>query len=95
MKLGLAYNLFDGEELMIDSLMNLSGQSDYVCIVYQTTSNFNQKNIGLHELVNEYVAMGLVNDSLNKVGDGAETFESRSKEILTSINSMVWGFDAT
>jgi hypothetical protein len=61
-KLGLAYNLFDGEELMIDSLMNLSGQSDYVCIVYQTTSNFNQKNIGLHELVNEYVAMGLVND---------------------------------
>ena len=62
MKLGLAYNLFDGEELMIDSLMNLSGQSDYVCIVYQTTSNFNQKNIGLHELVNEYVAMGLVND---------------------------------
>jgi hypothetical protein len=61
-KLGLAYNLFDGEELMIDSLMNLSVQADYVCIVYQTTSNFNQKNIKLHELVNEYVAMGLVND---------------------------------
>jgi hypothetical protein len=61
-KLGLAYNLFDGEELMIYSLMNLSIQADYVCIVYQTTSNFNQKNEQLKSIVTEFVKMGLVND---------------------------------
>lgn len=62
MKLGLAYNLFDGEELMIHSLTNLTVKADYVCIVYQTISNYNEKNLKLQELINKYVAMGLVND---------------------------------
>jgi len=43
MKLGCAYNIFDGEEMLIHSLNNLRPMVDYICVVYQTTSNFGNK----------------------------------------------------
>ena len=40
-KLGAAYNAFDGEELLEASIRSLrAGGVDFVCVVYQTTSNF-------------------------------------------------------
>ena len=36
MKLGIAYNVFDGEELLTSSLENMRDMVDFICIVYQT-----------------------------------------------------------
>ena len=44
MKLGCAYNIFDGEEMLPHSLKNLRPMVDYICVVYQITSNFGNKN---------------------------------------------------
>lgn len=44
MKLGIAYNLFDGEELLLDSLKCVREFADYIVIIYQETSNFGEKN---------------------------------------------------
>ncbi len=42
-KLGAAYNLFDGEELLEASILSIKSNVDYVCVVYQETSNFGIK----------------------------------------------------
>ena len=39
MKLGIAYNIFNGDELLIDSLKRLRTVSDYIVLTYQDTSN--------------------------------------------------------
>lgn len=40
MKLGVSYNLFDGEELLEGSIKQIRKAVDYVSVVCQTTSNF-------------------------------------------------------
>ena len=40
MKLGVSYNIFDGEELLEGSIKQIRDQVDYVSVVCQTTSNF-------------------------------------------------------
>ena len=40
MKLGVSYNIFDGEELLEGSIKCIRDQVDYISVVYQTTSNF-------------------------------------------------------
>ena len=35
MKLGVAYNVFDGEELLETSIQSVRPCADYICIVYQ------------------------------------------------------------
>lgn len=40
MKLGVSYNLFDGEELLEGSVKQIRDHVDYVSVVCQTTSNF-------------------------------------------------------
>jgi hypothetical protein len=42
MKLGVSYNIFDGEELLKDSIKSIRENVDYINVVYQTTSNFGQ-----------------------------------------------------
>lgn len=39
MKLGCSYNLFDGEELLRDSVLSIRESVDYISVVYQTISN--------------------------------------------------------
>eukprot|EP01006_Ploeotia_vitrea_P057157 TRINITY_DN68156_c5_g1_i10.p1 TRINITY_DN68156_c5_g1~~TRINITY_DN68156_c5_g1_i10.p1 ORF type:complete len:310 (-),score=5.22 TRINITY_DN68156_c5_g1_i10:385-1293(-) len=39
-KLGVAYNVFDGEELLESSIKSIKSNAAYVVVVYQTTSNF-------------------------------------------------------
>ena len=52
MKLGVSYNLFDGEELLTDSIKSIRDSVDIVSVVYQTESNFGQKaNPGLANLL--------------------------------------------
>ena len=40
MKLGISYNLFDGEELLEGSIDQLKSNVDYISVVCQTSSNF-------------------------------------------------------
>ena len=40
MKLGISYNIFDGEEMLPFALKNLRPFADFIVVVYQTTSNF-------------------------------------------------------
>jgi hypothetical protein len=40
MKLGVSYNLFDGEELLEGSIKQIRDHVDYISVVCQTTSNF-------------------------------------------------------
>jgi hypothetical protein len=42
MKLGVSYNLFDGEELLESSISCVREHVDYVSVVYQTVSNYGQ-----------------------------------------------------
>ena len=65
MKLGVSYNIFDGEEMLIHSLINLRPMVDFICVVYQTTSNFGNKNENLENLLFKYKEDGLI-DKLYK-----------------------------
>lgn len=40
MKVGISYNLFDGEELLESSIKSIRDNVDYISVVYQTVSNF-------------------------------------------------------
>ena len=51
MKLGIAYNVFDGEELLTSSIENMRDMVDFICIVYQTPSNFGNVNLNLEPLL--------------------------------------------
>jgi hypothetical protein len=42
MKLGISYNLFDGEELLVFSIKTVRKQAIHINVVYQTISNFNE-----------------------------------------------------
>jgi hypothetical protein len=43
MRLGASYNVFDGEELLENSIRYIKEQVDYVSVVYQEISNFGDK----------------------------------------------------
>ena len=43
-KLGVAYNVFDGEELIEESISRIRNTASYICVVYQEVSNFGQSN---------------------------------------------------
>lgn len=44
MKIGVTYNLFDGEELLEDSIRSIRDDVDYINVIYQDVSNFGVKN---------------------------------------------------
>ena len=67
MKLGASYNVFDGEELLEGSIMQIRNSVDYISVIYQTKSNINNdcspellpllsrlKNSGLVDALHEY-----------------------------------------
>lgn len=60
MKLGVAYNIFDGEEMLPFSLRNLRPMVDFICVVYQTTSNFGNENPNLRETLEMLQLEGLI-----------------------------------
>lgn len=65
MKLGISYNIFDGEEMLFFSLRNLRPMVDHINVVYQTTSNFGNENPNLEEMLFKYERAGLI-DKLYK-----------------------------
>ena len=63
MKLGVSYNLFDGEELLEGSIKQIRNHVDYISVVYQTVSNFgNPCNEELVPLLNKLKSEGLIDE---------------------------------
>jgi hypothetical protein len=63
MKLGVSYNVFDGEELLKGSIEQIRKGVDYISVVYQTKSNFgDEANDTLIELLNDLVEKKLVDE---------------------------------
>jgi hypothetical protein len=61
MKLGISYNVFDGEELLEGSIRQIRNQVDYVSVVYQKISNFGREcNKNLIDNLNKLKQEGLV-----------------------------------
>ena len=63
MRLGVSYNLFDGEELLEHSIRCIREKVDYISIVYQTVSNYDQAcSDDLIDTLNRLKSMGLVDE---------------------------------
>jgi len=45
MKLGVAFNVFNGEELLIDSMNRMRMVADYIVLTYQNTSNVGNRKV--------------------------------------------------
>lgn len=72
MKLGLAYNVFDGEELLESSIRCIRNEVCFVVVVYQTISNFgNAARPGLERLLQVLMDRGFV-DRIIKYDPAAE-----------------------
>ena len=61
MKLGVSYNLFDGEELLRDSILSIRDSVDFVSVVYQKESNYgNPYDPRVDEILDELINEKLV-----------------------------------
>ena len=60
MKLGVAVNAYDGVELMERAIMSYRDVVDYVCIVYQTVSNFGEVDQTSAAVSRRLLASGVV-----------------------------------
>jgi hypothetical protein len=85
MKLGISYNIFDGEELLESSIKSIRGNVDYISVVYQTVSNFgNVCDEGLVPLLNSLKSNGLVDELFEykpKVGKGGHFNEINKRNL--------------
>eukprot|EP00002_Diphylleia_rotans_P021812 TRINITY_DN4254_c0_g1_i12.p1 TRINITY_DN4254_c0_g1~~TRINITY_DN4254_c0_g1_i12.p1 ORF type:complete len:233 (-),score=39.40 TRINITY_DN4254_c0_g1_i12:127-825(-) len=88
MKLGVAYNVFDGHELLKASILSIRRAATYVCIVFQTLSNFYEPaHPKLLSLLQEMVDEGLVNELIyHKTRD--YTIPEREAFISKSANPL-------
>jgi hypothetical protein len=85
MRLGVSYNLFDGEELLEGSIKQIRQHVDYVSVVYQTTSNFgNACNPELLPLLERLKSEGLVDELFEyspKINKGGHSNEIQKRNI--------------
>lgn len=65
MKLGASYNVFDGTELLRESILSIRDNVDHISVVYQEISNHgNQTTENLTDLMMDLLEEGLINDVL-------------------------------
>lgn len=63
MKLGISYNLFDGEELLEKSILSIRENVDYISVVFQMVSNLGDIcNPNIKNQLIELKSKGLIND---------------------------------
>lgn len=90
MKLGVSYNLFDGEELLEGSIKCIRDEVDYISVVYQTMSNFgNPCNSELVPLLNKLKDDGLIDELFEykpKVNAGGHSNEITKRNIGLSLS---------
>lgn len=62
-KLGVSYNLFDGEELLEASIRSIRSEVDYINVVYQNISNVgNKADIDLTKFLEDFKNRGLIDE---------------------------------
>ena len=85
MKIGVSYNLFDGEELLESSIKSIRNNVEYISVVYQTISNFgNECNEGLVPLLEELKSKGLIDELFEynpKVNKGGHYNEIKKRNL--------------
>tara|TARA_R110001592_G_scaffold298384_2_gene569164 strand:- start:124 stop:924 length:801 start_codon:yes stop_codon:yes gene_type:complete len=60
MKLGISYNIFDGEEMLPFALKNLRPFANFIVVVYQTKSNYGNDNPKLLPQLEKLKEAGLI-----------------------------------
>ena len=84
MKLGVSYNIFDGEELLKFSLLSIRELAAHISVVYQNISNFGKENKNLLPLLLKLQDEGLIdklfefNPSFTKNKNGSINWRSGS-----------------
>ena len=90
MKIGVSYNLFDGEELLKDSIKSIRDEVDYISVVYQTISNFgNSCDEELVSLLEKLQSETLIDELFEyrpKVNKGGHYNEIRKRNIGISLS---------
>jgi len=85
MKVGVSYNVFDGEELLEGSIKSIRESVDYISVVYQLVSNFgNPCDEGLVPLLGRLKSEGLVDDIMQykpKVNQGGHYNEISKRNL--------------
>lgn len=96
MKLGVSYNLFDGEELLEGSIKSIRNSVDHVNVVYQTISNCGGTcSENLEELLHSLKEKGLI-DSIIKYEphlDKITHYNEITKRNIGLVNSLSNGCD--
>lgn len=63
MKLGVSYNLFDGEELLEASIKSIRNQVDYINVIYQKKSYYNKlTKTDIEKFLNNLLKKGLIDE---------------------------------
>lgn len=89
-KLGIAYNVFDGEELLPYSLQCVRDTAHYIVVVYQTTSNFGNKNKNLLPLLEQLQEQKLIDELIEYTPQLKMIDENGNKvQKIGSINEQV------
>jgi hypothetical protein len=93
LKIGVSYNIFDGEELLEGSIKQIRNLVDYISVVYQTTSNFgNPANPELPTLLERLKTDGLVDELFDykpKINKGGHYNEITKRNIGLSLSKGV------
>lgn len=64
MKLGVAYNVFDGTELLGQSIKAIRSQADYVVVVYQKISNVGNLSFNVEKKVKDLLDKKIIDRAL-------------------------------
>jgi len=64
MKLGIAYNIFDGQEMLPFTLRNLRKYAKYIFVIYQDVSNYGNTNPQLKSVLEKCKAEGLIDKAI-------------------------------
>lgn len=88
MKLGIAYNLFGGEELLESSVKSVRSAADYICVVYQKKSYYgNDANPNIENILNNLKSQNLIDEiylyerDFNLKKDDKKFFEREKRDI--------------
>ncbi len=82
MKLGISYNLFDGEELLESSLKSVREEADYINVIYQTISYFgNSASANLEEQLLALQSKGLIDEIYHYQADFSTSADKHIFEV--------------
>jgi len=96
MKLGIAYNIFDGQEMLPFAVKNLRPYAHRIFVIYQEVSNFGNKNPDLMPVLEKLVELGWVDKifkyepKLLKNDDGSIQWKSGA---FNEIQKRQWGLE--